>query len=144
MNMKEIPNHNYMMHEKDFEFLVAGGRLLNLRDWWEGYFGQREWLKTNSTNEIPIAFWMKIMNKSPHFAWMQGWCDLLTSMIMNENYCALVCKYVFQRMNELWYEQCYMIMYERWIKYQLWGMNARINKKHHLLHLIEHLIELMV
>ena len=29
---------------------------------------------------------------------------------MNENYCALVCKCIFQMMNELWYEQCYMIM----------------------------------
>ena len=25
MNMKKIPNHYYMMHEKDFEFLVEEG-----------------------------------------------------------------------------------------------------------------------
>ena len=28
MNMKKIPNHNYMMHGKDFEFLVEVGLLI--------------------------------------------------------------------------------------------------------------------
>ena len=43
------------MHEKDF-WIFSGGKPLNPRDGWEGYFGQREWHKMNSTNEIPIAF----------------------------------------------------------------------------------------
>ena len=57
---------------------------------------------------------MKIMKKLHilHERKNDEYVNLPTSIIINENYCALVCKCVLQRMNGSWYEQGYMIMYE--------------------------------
>ena len=50
-----------------FEFFFYGERPLNPWDGWEGYFGQGEWHKINSTNKLPIAFLDEYHEESPYF-----------------------------------------------------------------------------
>ena len=69
---------------------------------------------------------------------MQGWwtCDLSTSVIMNENYYALMCGCILQKMNGSWSEQGCMIMYMRdnlksnhgsWMQELIWNHYGRDN-----------------
>ena len=93
---------------------------------------------------------MNIMRNLHIFAWMQGWwtCDLSISSIMNENYCALVCECILQKMNGSLYEQDCMIKYMRdiynlkanhgsWMQELVWDETS-------LLHMVKHSMRLMI